>query len=51
MADKIEEMKTMVMIHNQTIGRILKFIEDWDAQNGEMPTTEVIITYLKGLKI
>lgn len=47
----IEDIHSVVAIHNETIDKILRFISNWEDEEGELPSTEVIMAYLKGLKI
>lgn len=39
------------VIYNQTIDRVLRFIANWETETGELPTTETVMAYLKGLRI
>ncbi|MBR2707724.1 MAG: hypothetical protein IKE74_10900 [Mogibacterium sp.] len=48
---EIIPIHSVVAIHNNTINRVLRFISDWEDEEGELPSTEVIVSYLKGLKI
>lgn len=47
----VDDIHSTVAIYNGTIDRILRFISEWDNEHGELPSTEIIVTYLKGLKI
>lgn len=47
----VNDVHSIVAIQNNIIDRILGFISDWEDKEDEKPSTEVIVSYLKGLKI
>ena len=47
----VDDIHSTVAIYNDTIDRILRFISEWEDMNDVLPSTEVIIAYLMGLKI
>lgn len=47
----VDNIHSTVAIYNDTIDRILRFISEWEDSNDTLPSAEVIVAYLKGLKI
>lgn len=48
---EVADIHSTVAIYNDTIDRVLRFISEWENENGDLPSCEVIVSYLKGSKI